>query len=261
MTTRSVVADVPTGSDALKRASDVANLFRCRLESTGDDAERVTLQGLVEQFMAATTLVFARRGVGGPSGWVKCQASGDMLVGVPGDLGDRLEAVLLGGNLGLGRVFWGSERVDPGPVGAPARLLRDISQLDATRLGRLFGVSRTTYQQWLGGSRPRGKRLDAVVEVLTLMEEAAEVRGGGNLDIWLRTPVEAGGPSPLDLLGDGRYEAFRGFAHRVPIEQRMMRRPSVASRTSGVSHEEWSGRPERIAKAAWEEEGVEHATE
>jgi transcriptional regulator with XRE-family HTH domain len=251
MVNKAILPDVPTGSDALEPASEVSNLFRCSWGSTGDDT-RPLLETVFKEFLEHYMYSLMAGEIPTARPRLRCQLIGDLLVSLRGAAAEHPMRYLDPDNFGLVQSVARDEGVSRGF--APARLLRDLSKLDASRLGELVGVSRTTYQAWLKGSKPRGKKLELVGRLLSLMEEATEVRGTADLDVWLRTPVEAGGPSPFDLLKEGRYRAFRGLAHRIPIEERMMRRSSVRSRTRGISQGEWSRRAERVARTTWVEE-------
>lgn len=139
---------------------------------------------------------------------------------------------------------------------SPAESLRRISGLDAARLAQIFGVSRTTYQQWVAGTTPRGTRYDDLLRVLSLHREAAEHLGGtAPLTVWLRTPVSPGGPTPADLLRQRRYPAFRGFLLRRPVEERLMRRRPLAPRIPRNLSSTQAQARRRIASGPWREEG------
>jgi hypothetical protein len=116
-------------------------------------------------------------------------------------------------------------------VPSPAARLREITGLDAGRLGNVFGVSRIAYQGWLGEVQPTLARREHLLEVLTFIEEAWQRLGATSaVRDWLLTPVASGGPKPLDLLRERRYNLARGFLLRrrtgtetvkhLPVRQR-----------------------------------------
>jgi transcriptional regulator with XRE-family HTH domain len=117
-----------------------------------------------------------------------------------------------------------------------ARRLRDLSGLDAARLASVFGVSRATYQHWISGAIPRGDRLDHVLQVLSLVEDAIQqLNQQANIAEWLRSPLSPTGRTPLDLLGERKYEAFRGYLLRSPREIQLLRSPLPPRRMGALS--------------------------
>jgi hypothetical protein len=156
--------------------------------------------------------------------------------------------------------MWGTPTAEEPDQRQPARAietvagrLREISGLDARRLASLFGVSRATYHHWLAGSNPRGDRLDHVLEVVSLVEEALERFGNASqTSVWLRTPVRPGGPTPLDLLRTRSVDAFRGFLTRLPIEQRLLRRPLPPRARRRLSAEERADAAGLYNPRSWE---------
>ncbi len=255
--------DVPTGSDALEPALDVGNLFRCRPQSTGDDTELRGFEDWVGQAIAAMALRSVEDKDQAGSGQVPWRAVGDIVVRYQGRIARMAE--MLGDPQTL------TARMTPAPgenrseeasdskastwfgfSRLPAALrLKELCGLDVGLLAGVLDVSRPTFHQWMKGN-PRGPNLARLLEVLSLVEDAAETRGIGELDVWLQHPVGARGPRPLDLLKDARYDAFVGFVHRVPIEQRLMRRP--AGRPSRMPYRPVSRPLESIVTSAWEED-------
>lgn len=112
---------------------------------------------------------------------------------------------------------------DPSVAAAtPAARLRELTRLDATRLGDIFDVSRVTYQQWVRNGTPHGGNGERLLEVLALVEDAAQRLGSPTaVREWLLTPTSAGGKKPLELLTERRDHAFRG--HLLRIESRKQR--------------------------------------
>ena len=109
----------------------------------------------------------------------------------------------------------------------PAARLREKSGLDGGRLAGIFGVSRTTFQQWIAGSTPRTARQEHLLEVLSLVEEAARQLGGESpTSTWLLSPISPGGQRPMDLLQNRQYDSFRGVLLRSPVERRMVSQPA-----------------------------------
>src|SRR5205814_7161705 len=56
----------------------------------------------------------------------------------------------------------------------PAERLRVISGLEIGLLAKIFDVSRPTYHHWISGSTPHGVHREHLLEVLPLVEEAAQ---------------------------------------------------------------------------------------
>lgn len=132
----------------------------------------------------------------------------------------------------------------------PAEELRSISGLSPALLGGLFGVSRTTFYNWMEGSVPRDARFQHLVDVLSHVKEAQR-KLSPSLDVaaWLRTPISPGGRSPLDLLEQKRFSTFRGLLVRVRSAEMGLSTP-LASIVSGgsVSREERRIARERVSR-------------
>lgn len=123
---------------------------------------------------------------------------------------------------------------------SPAARLRELTGLDAGRLAEVFGVSRIAYQGWLGEVQPALARREHLLEVLALTEEAWQRLGSTSaVRDWLLTPVRAGGPKPLDLLRERRYDAARGFLLRGRLGTETVRPLGVRPRRgTGVSEDQ-----------------------
>ncbi len=234
--------DVPTGSDTLDPAQEVDSLFRCWCTFTGDDAKpRQSDQWPAERVLSGLGLFDA----GEPLNSARL-VGGNIMIRVRESL---WSALLKQMEASEGQRIVAEQRsADNNPAGR----LKEISGLDAGRLAATLGVSRTAYQHWLAGTIPRGDRLERLLVVLSLVEEVAELRGSAH--IWLLTPVEAGGPTPLTLLEEKKYEAFRGFLHRVPIEERLMRKRLVRRGPQPPPGEAWRKSLEAITTTAWDED-------
>lgn len=97
-----------------------------------------------------------------------------------------------------------------------ATRLRMLTGLDAARLAELFGISRVAYQGWIGGVQPAFTRQEHLMQVLAFAEEANERFGSASaVRQWLIAPVSPGGPVPLELLRQRRYDTVRGLLLRV----------------------------------------------
>ncbi|MDQ6662356.1 MAG: hypothetical protein M3Z24_15505 [Chloroflexota bacterium] len=94
----------------------------------------------------------------------------------------------------------------------PAARLREISGLDIGTLADIFSVSRATYHKWITNSVPRHIHRKHLLEVLSLIEEAAQrLENPNNVADWLLTPVTSNGTKPIDYLRTQNYSTFRGF--------------------------------------------------
>lgn len=94
---------------------------------------------------------------------------------------------------------------------APLARLKEISGLDIPQLCTMLGISRTTYHKWLKGTSPRGKNQKHLLQVLSLIEEAANrFENRKMLANWLFTPISAGGRNPADILASKQYSTFLG---------------------------------------------------
>ncbi|GEM_PF-4741200 len=145
----------------------------------------------------------------------------------------------------------GIDKGDP-----PAKRLQEISGLDQGRLGKICGVSRQTYHNWISRQKVNARGFAQLLEVLPLVEEAMNRLGGPvATSKWLLTPVSPGGKKPLDLLMERQYEAFRGFLLGVPTGREVVRPLRGSSRRrSGFSNDEFEAAKERVRPRAWQEE-------
>jgi hypothetical protein len=93
--------------------------------------------------------------------------------------------------------------------------LRELSGLDAGALAEIFGVSRTAYQNWIGGAQPHRARRERLHMLKPLFREAARRLGSRSaVERWLLTPIVAGGKRPLDYLRNGDDAVVRGLLLR-----------------------------------------------
>ena len=93
-----------------------------------------------------------------------------------------------------------------------ASKLRESSGLDVESLAQIFKVSRVTYHRWLRGLPLRKRHRDYILEILPLIEEAAQRLGSPEaVSIWLLTPISSGGKRPIEYLSEKHYDLFRGF--------------------------------------------------
>ena len=232
------IVDVPTGSDTLRSAQRYTDLF---LPLAGEPED---------QFGAEPFLMFIQEAHQNAAAALNAAAiqriysAARVLASIERDtttLHPQTDVSATFYSIGeyvivssLRDIFPESELSVAGPTpDTPARVLKDLSGMDAGRLAQVFGVSRTTFHQWASGATtPRGDHMEHLLEVLPLVQEAALRRPPQELAIWLKTPVEPAGPKPLDLLGDNEYMAFKGFLHRQPIEERLMARPPSTRRVA-----------------------------
>jgi transcriptional regulator with XRE-family HTH domain len=93
-----------------------------------------------------------------------------------------------------------------------ANRLRQSSGLDVESLAQIFKVSRVTYHRWLRGLPVSKRHHDYILEILPLIEEAAQRLGSPEaVSTWLLTPISSGGKKPIEYLAEKHYDLFRGF--------------------------------------------------
>ena len=134
-----------------------------------------------------------------------------------------------------------------------AERLREISGLTVKRIAEIFDVSVTTYHKWMAASPLREAHHEHLLEVLSLMEQAAQRFGSPHAtSTWLLTPVSPGGKKPVDYLAEREYELFRGFLLRVPTGQERFRPLPPSSRIHKArSPEEVNATLERLRPRLW----------
>jgi transcriptional regulator with XRE-family HTH domain len=148
---------------------------------------------------------------------------------------------------------------DTNSASIQAEHLRVISGLTIERLAEIFGVSRTTYHKWLAGSSLHEAHREHFLEVLPLIEEAAQRLGSPNAtSTWLLTPVSPGGKKPIDYLAEREYSIFRGFLLRVRTGQEMFQPLTPSNRVyKERSPEEAQDALERLRPRAWRDDDDE----
>jgi len=151
---------------------------------------------------------------------------------------------------------------DTNSASIQAERLREISGLKVERLAEIFGVSRTTYYKWVSGSPLHDVHREHLLEVLSLMEEAAQRLGSpGATNTWLLTPVSPGGKKPIDYLAAREYSIFRGFLLRVRTGREVFRSLAPSNRVHQErSREEVEDALERLRPRAWRDEDDEDAS-
>jgi transcriptional regulator with XRE-family HTH domain len=98
--------------------------------------------------------------------------------------------------------------------------LRSLSGLNTETLAQIFGVSRQMVQGWTAGAVPHQQRLQHVLAVIALIDEAARrFPDPAALRLWLLSPVSPGGTDPINLLREKRYDTFRGFVLHKSTER------------------------------------------
>ncbi len=142
---------------------------------------------------------------------------------------------------------------DTHSVSIQAKRLREISGLKVERLAEIFGVSRTTYNNWMSGSSLHDTHREHLLEVLSLVEEAAQRFGSpGALNTWLLTPVSPEGKKPIDYLATREYSIFRGFLLRVRTGRETFRPLAPSARVHQErSQDEFEHTLERLRPKAW----------
>jgi transcriptional regulator with XRE-family HTH domain len=139
----------------------------------------------------------------------------------------------------------------------PAERLRAASGLDVEQLANIFGISRTTYHKWINGSStPHRKRREHLLEVLSLVEKAAQRLGSQSaLSNWLLSPLSVTGKKPVEYLSMQRYAEFRGFLLQVRTGQEVFRPSTLSNRAKReLSADEVEEASERLRPRAWVEE-------
>jgi transcriptional regulator with XRE-family HTH domain len=141
----------------------------------------------------------------------------------------------------------------------PAQCLRDISKLDIAELAEIFGVSRTTYHKWIRGHNPSKKHQEHLLEVLPLLEKAAQrFTNPSALAEWLLTPVSIGGKKPVEYLRTRQYSLFRGFLLKARTRQETIHPLNSSKRVyRELSKEELEHELNRLRPRAWIEDDNE----
>jgi len=112
------------------------------------------------------------------------------------------------------------------PEASAASRIREISGLEADKIADLLGVTRQGFYAWLGGTKPRGKRRDHLMQVLHIMEEAARRSGGPReTAAWLMTPSAASNRVPFELLKAHEYDLCRSLLTRSTTPRPALRPP------------------------------------
>jgi DNA-binding transcriptional regulator YiaG len=139
-----------------------------------------------------------------------------------------------------------------------AERLREVSGLKVERLAEIFDVSRTTYHKWISGSPPHDAHREHLLEVVSLVEEAAQRLGSPSAtNTWLLTPVSPGGKKPIEYLSSRQYNTFRGFLLRVHTGREMFRPLTPSSRVyKERSPEEVKDALERLRPRAWRDDDL-----
>lgn len=97
-----------------------------------------------------------------------------------------------------------------------AEELRALSRLTPQQLAQVFGVSRTTFYNWMEGATPREETFTHLMEALNHIKDAKKKLDGiVDLSTWLRTPISGGGKSPLQYIKDQQFSVFRGLVVRA----------------------------------------------
>jgi transcriptional regulator with XRE-family HTH domain len=148
---------------------------------------------------------------------------------------------------------------DTNSASMQAERLREISGLTIERLAEICDVSRTTYHKWISGSPLHDTHREHLLEVLPLMEEAAQRLGSPNAtSTWLLTPVSPGGKKPIDYLAAREYALFRGFLLRVRTGQEMFRPLTPSNHIyKERSPEEVKDALERLRPRAWRDSDMD----
>lgn len=137
-----------------------------------------------------------------------------------------------------------------------AERLREISGLTIKRIVEIFGISPTTYYEWISGSGLHDSHREHLLEVLPLMEQAARRLGSPHAtSTWLLTPVSPGGKKPVDYLAEKEYDLFRGFLLRTRTGQETFRPLTPSNRIHRErSPEEINAALERLRPRVWRDD-------
>jgi DNA-binding transcriptional regulator YiaG len=120
------------------------------------------------------------------------------------------------------------------PEAVAASRLRELSGLQAEKLAEIFGVTRTTFYNWLKGARPRGTHRDRLLHVVQLLEEAARVLGGArDVSAWLITPSAASRRIPVELLKQEQYDLCRSLLTRSRTVRPVLPQRTTRRRLAG----------------------------
>src|SRR5262249_46149222 len=136
-----------------------------------------------------------------------------------------------------------STNAPPAPIGtatvSAAEELREASGLQPGKLADLFGVSRATFYKWMQGATPRDLRFQHLWAVLAhVTESPRRLSMSTDLRLWLRTPISAGGRTPLDFLREKRFSAFRGLLVRATSAEMGLSSPRSSVISQPMSREE-----------------------
>lgn len=139
---------------------------------------------------------------------------------------------------------------------AQVKRLREISGLKIEHFTKIFDISRPTYYKWLSGTPLRDSHREHLLEVLPLIEEAAQRLGGpAATNTWLLTPVSPGGKKPIDYLTAHQYTTFRGSLLHVWTGQKIFQ-PLAPSHLVHRERpqEEIEDRMERLRPRIWQDD-------
>lgn len=82
------------------------------------------------------------------------------------------------------------------------RNILDWTRLPVERVRALIGTSRSSFYHWLRGGTPSEKFEARILRLVTLLESVHVTREPSEVREWLET----GSPSPMELIGDERWE-------------------------------------------------------
>jgi hypothetical protein len=119
------------------------------------------------------------------------------------------------------------------PCAAQIVRLKDLTGLSNARIGELLGVTRSNVRAWLRGQAMRRTREEHLLQVLTVVEDAAHRFGSAERTrLALLTPVGPERPRPFDYLRDRSYLVAAGFLQVAPRAAEPAPGPSHAARGS-----------------------------
>jgi transcriptional regulator with XRE-family HTH domain len=103
------------------------------------------------------------------------------------------------------------------PHAAAARELRDMTSLSAADLAAIIGVTRESYQRWLGGGSIKPLNESLLYYVRAILRDAVRRLGQARMNEWLRAPVEVShsSVSPLDMIRAGRVDEVHALVVRL----------------------------------------------
>ncbi len=105
------------------------------------------------------------------------------------------------------------------PPATAATELRDITKLNVEKLADVLSITKPTLYKWFKSNPTRDDQFEHLTSVLANVKEAARRLHFLDLKDWLRTPLGAAEPTPLDYLQQKRFRLFQGAIVQRASEQ------------------------------------------